>query len=417
MSHQNRNNGDFIVTNSTMKQNKLSPALDGQLKKRIKTATKSGKLDVTTTPNCQFNFKYVPSLIYKTFGQPPVTANSNSVTKSNSTTTSTATSSQVVDLRELWLSKNMISVLTRELYSLPKLQVLCLSDNHLTAVPSAIGDISTLKRLILNGNKITSIPADIMRCTQLEELRLDNNRLSEFPLCVTELKKLTRLGLSKNKIGPTVPTQIRKLRRLIELDLDYNALTTLPSTFSFLSTSLQHLGLSYNRFETIPKCVTELSKLDVLRIEGNRVHTALNEETKKEETHYTIPMRHDGYPELCTGETINNENGEPTEHIIHNLPGYLEESKVYNRMNANWLRNEMRTSGSDGSDGGIVNEVNLLINRAKRKPQIIKNPKKIVVEQIEIGSVSEKDLNEAKNIMKLRIKSFKDGNSKESKKK
>jgi Leucine-rich repeat (LRR) protein len=385
------------------KSNTLPPELDAQLKKRIKAAVKSGKLDVSATHNCQFNFKYVPSLVYKTFGQSSeknsaeeekkITTNKNKRSRNEKTSDVSSSIAVATHLRELWLSKNSITILTRELYSLPKLQVLCLSDNNLSAVPSAIGDIGTLKRLILNGNKITTVPADIMRCEKLEELRLDNNRLSEFPLCLTELRNLVRLGLSRNKIGPTIPAQVRKLRRLIELDLDYNNLTTLPSTLSFLSRSLQHLGLSYNRFAAVPDCVKELSKLDVLRIEGNRVHTTTNEETAMEETHYNIPMRHDGIPELRTGETVIGEDGNST-HVVQKLPGYLEESFVYNRMNANWLRNDL---------GDEVNEVNLLKKRALRKPPRIKSeeskPKGLVM------SAAEADVS-VRNLMKGKISSF-----------
>ena len=182
------------------KKNNHGPELEAKLKKRVKAANKSGRLDLSTTPNCQFNFKYVPSLVYQTFGKnkeqqhtlaeqkkkeeedkkhkrprnekasaaaAAATATTTAASATEASSSSAAASS--VGLRELWLSKNAISVLTRELYSLPNLQVLCLSDNHLTSVPSSIGDISTLRRLILNGNKITSVPADIMRCQKLEE--------------------------------------------------------------------------------------------------------------------------------------------------------------------------------------------------------------------------------------------------------
>ena len=51
------------------KKNNHGPELEAKLKKRVKAANKSGRLDLSTTPNCQFNFKYVPSLVYQTFGK------------------------------------------------------------------------------------------------------------------------------------------------------------------------------------------------------------------------------------------------------------------------------------------------------------------------------------------------------------
>ena len=398
------------------KKNNHGPELEAKLKKRVKAANKSGRLDLSTTPNCQFNFKYVPSLVYQTFGKNKEQqhtlaeqkkkeeedkkhkrprnekASAAATAATAATTTTTAVSATVassssaaassVGLRELWLSKNAISVLTRELYSLPSLQVLCLSDNNLTSVPSSIGDISTLRRLILNGNKITSVPADIMRCQKLEEIRLDNNRLSEFPLCLTELRNLVRLGLSRNKIGPTIPAQVRKLRKLMELDLDHNAITTVPSTLVFLRHTLQQLGLSYNRLSAVPECIKELTKLDIFRIQGNRVHKEKNADTGTEETHYEIPTRHDGYLELRTGEHVVDEAG-ISSHVIHKLPGYLEESFLYNQMNANWLRNHLRVSEQLEE----VSEVNLLKNRALRKPQRIKSEEGKLKGRAKVGTV------------------------------
>ena len=344
--------------------------LSRELNRRVKAAaTGSGKLDVSTTPNCGFHFKYLPSLVYSTFGvkgdENKDTSTKNDAShKRSKNETSAATQKKAyenVDLRELWLSNNSISVLTRELYSLPKLQVLCLSSNHLTAIPSAIGTLATLERLILNGNKITSIPADIMKLKKLQELRLDHNRLCEFPLCLTELKHLVRLGLSYNKIGPSIPAQIRNLHHLMELDLDHNAITGLPSTLVHLNDSLQQLGLAFNRLQApLPNVLMELSNLDVLRLEGNRVHVAIDEETGVEKIEYTIPIRHDGYLELRTGEMVNDQ------HVVHKLPGYLEESFLYNRMNGNWCRNK-------DVESNFANEVQLLKMRALRKPQVIKN--------------------------------------------
>jgi hypothetical protein len=363
--------------------------LSRELNRRVKAAaTGSGKLDVSTTPNCGFHFKYVPSLVYSTFGvkgdenkEATPKNDTNHKRSKNETSVATKTAYDNVDLRELWLSNNNISVLTRELYSLPKLQVLCLSSNHLTAIPSSIGTLATLERLILNGNKITSIPADIMKLKKLQELRLDHNRLCEFPLCLTELKHLVRLGLSHNKIGPSIPAQIRNLHHLMELDLDHNAITGLPSTLVHLNDSLQQLGLAFNRLQApLPTVLMELSNLDVLRLEGNRVHVVIDEETGVEKIEYTIPTRHDGYPELRTGEMVNDQ------HVVHKLPGYLEESFLYNRMNANWCRNK-------DVESNFANEVQLLKMRALKKPQVIKNK---APSQGNGTSASEKNTNQEK---------------------
>jgi hypothetical protein len=393
-------------------KNKKHPELDVELKRRVKAASKTGKLDVSTTPNCQFQFKYVPSLVYSSFGVKKDEVINASETKTgtaavaaNNNNTNKTSSSNVADLRELWLSNNKITVLTRELYSLPKLQVLCLSDNHLKTVPSSIGTIVTLERLLLNGNKITSIPADIMKLKKLKELRLDKNNLTEFPLCLTELKKLVRLGLSYNKIGPSIPSQIHKLKHLAELDLDHNEITDLPKTLVNLNPCLQLLGLSYNRLKSpLPDVIHQLSNLDILRLEGNRVYITTNDETKAEETHYDIPIRHDGYAELRTGHVVDDQ------HVVHKLRGYLEESFIYNRMNANWLRNDVKKDNEE-----IVNEVHMLKMRALRKPPRIKGEDSKIKgsngsgEKEEEGKLKlqkEQSMKEVQSMMKQKISTF-----------
>ena len=88
-------------------KNKKHPELDVELKRRVKAASKTGKLDVSTTPNCQFQFKYVPSLVYSTFGVKKDEVINASETKTgtaavaaNNNNTNKTSSSDVADLRE-----------------------------------------------------------------------------------------------------------------------------------------------------------------------------------------------------------------------------------------------------------------------------------------------------------------------------
>ena len=131
--------------------------------------------------------------------------------------------------------------------------------------------------------------------------------------------------------------------------------SVLGVSFKSPTTSKFSSGLAFNRFATIPEVVSELTSLDVLRLEGNRCHVEKDAETGEEQRVFNIPMRHDGFCELRTGEHIVKEDG-TEQHVVHKLPGYLEESIVYNRMNAEWLR-----------DGESVHEVALLKARARRR--------------------------------------------------
>ena len=341
--------------------------LELKLKKRVQAAQRTGRLDLASTPNCRFRFKKVPSQVYGAFGDGGAAATagaarakaggaSDKKKRKDDASAASAAARRCSTPRALAVLQLALHT-TREIYSLGSLETLCLSSNHISNMPTTIGDLPLLRRLLLDGNKITSVPPDIARLRYIEEIRLDGNRLSEFPLVLTELSTLKRLGLSRNKIGPSIPSQVRKLRNLIELDLDHNAIERLPRGISFLHRTLQQLGLAFNRFNELPAVVHELAVLDVLRLEGNRCHAAVDEETGEEHMVYDIPVRHDGFLELRTGEHILKEDGSE-DHTVHKLPGYLEESFVYNRMNAEWLRDRA---------GAEVHEVELLKARARAR--------------------------------------------------
>ena len=350
--------------------------LELRLKKRVAAAERTGRLDLASTPNCRFRFKKVPGQVYASFAvkgkdkatpedKDKKTDKKTSSHKDAASSDGSTNSAAAAPLRELWLSNNAVSILTREIYSLSHLETLALSSNNLSSMPTALGDLPQLRRLLVDGNKITSVPPDIMRLRHITEIRLDGNRLSEFPLALTELITLRRLGLSRNKIGPSIPAQVRKLGNLVELDLDHNLIERLPLGLGFLHRTLQQLGLAFNRFSEVPAVVAELTTLDVLRLEGNRSHTRIDEETGENVAVYEIPVRHDGFAELRTGKHILNEDGSE-EHLVQKLPGYLEEAFVYNRMNADWLREEV--AGADVHEVGIL-KARARARRSRREAQ------------------------------------------------
>eukprot|EP00943_MAST-04B_sp_MAST-4B-sp1_P000584 g584.t1 len=346
------------------KLKELKKRLDQKVNKRITVAKKNGILDLSSTSNFSFEFEAIPTIIYETFGTSSV--QNNEVTLPVSIEEKAAehaakslgvnTNSTKVDLRQLWLSKNLITTISFDIKTLTALHTLSLSHNHLSSVPSEIGMLQKLRRLFLDGNKLTGLPAHIVKLEKLEELRLDRNAFPMFPLEISMLRSLIRLGLSDNDIE-SVPGDIMYLTKLIELDLDNNKLSSLPDSISRLAPSLQVLGLAHNHFSEIPQCVHELVNLDILRLHGNRSaeYEVVDKETGFVSEGRHIPLRHDGYLEYRSGHTIVAANGKE-EHVVEFLDGYLEESILQNRENADWLRREDE-----------LDLVQVLKNRAKRK--------------------------------------------------
>ena len=216
----------------------LKKRLDQKVNKRITIAGKSGILDLSSTYNFSFDFEAIPALVYSTFG---ISKSADDEREDQNTSTERA-------LKQLWLSKNLITTISFEIKSLVHLNTLSLSHNHLSSVPAEIGSLRNLRRLFLDSNKLTGLPAHIVKLENLEELRLDRNAFPMFPLEISMLRNLIRLGLSGNDIE-NVPGDIMYLTKLIELDLDENKLSSLPDSVSRLSPTLQVLGLAMNHFQ------------------------------------------------------------------------------------------------------------------------------------------------------------------------
>jgi leucine-rich repeat protein SHOC2 len=89
---------------------------------------------------------------------------------------------------------------------------------------------------------LTDIPRQLFKCTHIKKLQLDyNNHLKLHSGFAPELQSLKYLSIKSCKI-PTVPENIKNLKRLIHLNLEENLLESLPSTMSTLR-SLQLLGM------------------------------------------------------------------------------------------------------------------------------------------------------------------------------
>jgi Leucine-rich repeat (LRR) protein len=127
---------------------------------------------------------------------------------------------------------------------------------------------------------------------KLHTLWLANTKVTatiptEMALLSSSLKHL-RFG--NNEMSGTVPSELGKLTKLVELGLTASNLTsTIPSELGELTT-LQHLRLGNNHLSgTIPIELSHLTNLKVLRLESNRDLQGL------------IPDAFCGIPELTFG--------------------------------------------------------------------------------------------------------------------
>ena len=116
---------------------------------------------------------------------------------------------------------------------------------------------------------LKELPTDIKHLKNLRDLYLEYNHLKEFPPEITQLTKLREINISENEFA-SIPASIGKLDQLEELKLSGNRLTTLPPEIGNLS-KLQYIGLSNNKITTLPQEFAKLQNLEYLGFSNNEL--------------------------------------------------------------------------------------------------------------------------------------------------
>lgn len=108
-------------------------------------------------------------------------------------------------------------------------------------------NVGTLNSMCISGNLIQSIPDNIALLTRLVEVDLSFNRLMSIPEALLGLPLIRILSLSGNEIS-RVPEDICHLRELHTLKLSLNPLRELPS-HTLSMPSMVSLYLDHARYE------------------------------------------------------------------------------------------------------------------------------------------------------------------------
>ncbi|XP_071706884.1 plant intracellular Ras-group-related LRR protein 4-like [Rutidosis leptorrhynchoides] len=198
----------------------------------------------------------------------------------------------IFSLTYLDLRANQLSSLPASLNRLVRLQELDLSSNNLSILPDSIGSLVNLQKLNIETNNIEEIPHIIGQCVSLKELFADYNKLKALPEAVGKLGSLEILSVRYNNIG-RLPTTMSSLTNLKELNVSFNELESVPESLCFATSlvkinvsnnfadlrylprsignleNLEELDMSNNQIRVFPDSFRMLSKLRVLKTEGN----------------------------------------------------------------------------------------------------------------------------------------------------
>ena len=133
---------------------------------------------------------------------------------------------QLVNMTDLFLGGNDLTIIPPEIGNLINLQSLYLYDNQFTSIPSEIGNLTNLITLDIGYNQLTGeIPSELGNLTNLTSLDLGSNQLTgEIPIDLGNLDNLYYLNLSDNQLAGQIPESICILSLETFVGLNWNNL-------------------------------------------------------------------------------------------------------------------------------------------------------------------------------------------------
>ncbi|KAM8762163.1 leucine-rich repeat serine/threonine-protein kinase 1 [Acanthopagrus schlegelii] len=136
-----------------------------------------------------------------------------------------------------------------------------LSSNSLASLPSVVPwGLIHLQTLDLSNNLLKELSAahtsQEVICSSLRQVNLSSNQFASLPLGLLHLTHIQRLSAAKNQLTilfdiPTTTNWIG-LRKLEELDVSDNCLTSLPTAVVHCLKSLRFFNVSRNKLSTFP---------------------------------------------------------------------------------------------------------------------------------------------------------------------
>ncbi|XP_016913236.2 protein flightless-1 isoform X1 [Apis cerana] len=150
------------------------------------------------------------------------------------------------------------------------IQWLKLDETNLTEIPEEMGKLLKLEHLSLVKNKLERLYGELTElcCLRTLNIRRNNIKSSGIPAELFHLEELTTLDLSHNNLKE-VPEGLERARSLLNLNLSYNHIDTIPNTLFIHLTDLLFLDLSDNKLETLPPQTRRLANLQTLNLNHN----------------------------------------------------------------------------------------------------------------------------------------------------
>ncbi|XP_014610510.1 PREDICTED: protein flightless-1 [Polistes canadensis] len=186
------------------------------------------------------------------------------------------------------------------------IQWLKLDKTNLTEIPEEMGKLLKLEHLSLVKNKLERLYGELteLGCLRTLNIRHNNVKSSGIPAELFHLEELTTLDLSHNNLKE-VPEGLERARSLLNLNLSYNHIETIPNTLFIHLTDLLFLDLSNNQLETLPPQTRRLANLQTLNLNHN-------------------PLGHFQLRQLPSLMNLTTLQMRDTQRTLNNIPSSLE---------------------------------------------------------------------------------------------
>jgi len=153
------------------------------------------------------------------------------------------------------------------LFDLSSLNYLEISDTTLSSLPAPIGKLTNLLNLALHRNEIKELPEDINALSKLKFMDVSYNCLTALPSTFS-LPQLHTLNLSNNQLE-SLP-DFSGLIGLSTVFIDHNELTQLPAGLETLG-NVSEVHASNNNISTFPDVVTHMVNIKHLDVSENKL--------------------------------------------------------------------------------------------------------------------------------------------------
>ncbi|KAI8341379.1 hypothetical protein BC941DRAFT_449807 [Chlamydoabsidia padenii] len=148
-----------------------------------------------------------------------------------------------------------------------------LQARNLPAIPIFLYKHATrIASLDVSRNLLIEIPVDFAQtCKNLEQLRLTNNEYTSVPTSIRYIRSLKQLNISGNRLQDLQHARLHEIEGLRALRAYNNRLDNIPISFASFK-HLTTLYISNNSFTSFPGVVCQITSLECLNISFNKIN-------------------------------------------------------------------------------------------------------------------------------------------------